>query len=159
MKDEIIDLLQYLKNVYESEETSTWLNKLQIKDLLDYITNLQREVRVNNDLIPYFKNKEKELKKKITNLQEENKELREDNFAYHQLMKMQNKREYRSKFLKDFQKEHGKNVFPDYDEIYKRYDNYKTRNKLAIEYINKNYDTDIEDVFELLEILQGKSDE
>ena len=95
----------------------------------------------------------------ITNLQEENEELREDNFAYHQLMKMQNKREYRSKFLKDFQKEYGENVFPDYDEIYKRYDNYKTRNELAIEYINKNYDTDIEDVFELLEILQGKSDE
>lgn len=43
MKDEIKDLLQYLKNVYESEETSTWLNKLQIKDLLDYITNLQEE--------------------------------------------------------------------------------------------------------------------
>lgn len=43
MTDEIKDLLQYLKNVYESEETSTWLNKLQIKDLLDYITNLQEE--------------------------------------------------------------------------------------------------------------------
>ena len=78
MTDEIKDLLQYLKNVYESEETSTWLNKLQIKDLLDYITNLQREVRANNDLIPYFKNKEKELKKKITNLQEENERLRKE---------------------------------------------------------------------------------
>ena len=43
MKEEIKDLLQYLKNIYESEETSTWLNKLQIKDLLDYITNLQEE--------------------------------------------------------------------------------------------------------------------
>jgi hypothetical protein len=67
----------------------------------------------------------------ITNLQKENKE-------FYQLMEMQNKREYRSKFLKDFQKEHGKNVFPDYDEIYKRYDDYKQRNEKAVEYIKKH---------------------
>ena len=141
MKDEIkvrnltqqaIDVLNDLKNLKPGEEYEAGMPvDIMANTLLDYITNLQ----------------------------EENEELREDNFAYHQLMKMQNKREYRSKFLKDFQKEYGENVFPDYDEIYKRYDNYKTRNELAIEYINKNYDTDIEDVFELLEILQGKSDE
>jgi DNA repair exonuclease SbcCD ATPase subunit len=65
----------------------------------------------------------------ITNLQEELEELREDNYAYHQLMKMENEREYRSKFLKEFQEEFGKNVFPDYDEIYKRYDKLKEENK------------------------------
>lgn len=65
------------------------------------------------------------IKDYITNLQEELEELREDNYAYHQLMKMQNEREYRSKFLKEFQEEFGKNVFPDYDEIYKRYDKLK----------------------------------
>lgn len=65
----------------------------------------------------------------ITNLQEEIEDLREDNYAYHQLMKMQNKREYRSKFLKEFQEEFGTNTFPDYDEIYKRYDKVKKENE------------------------------
>ena len=69
----------------------------------------------------------------ITNLREELEDLREDNFAYHQLMKMQNKREYRSKFLKEFQEEYGTNVFPDYDEIYKRYDKLKKENKILKE--------------------------
>ena len=42
---------------------------------------------------------------------------------------MQNKREYRSKFLKEFQQEYGTNTLPDYDEIYKRYDKLKKENK------------------------------
>lgn len=70
----------------------------------------------------------KKATKKIEKLEEENKE-------YSSLIEMQNKREYRSKFLKDFQKEKGKNVFPDYDEIYKRYDDYKARIDKAIENI------------------------
>ena len=40
---------------------------------------------------------------------------------------MQNKREYRSKFLKEFQQEYDTNTFPDYDEIYKRYDKMKSK--------------------------------
>ena len=66
----------------------------------------------------------------ITTLQEENKELK--------LLSMtQNNREYRSKFLKEYQKEHGENCYPDYDEIYKRYDKLKSNNDAAIE-IYKN---------------------
>lgn len=68
----------------------------------------------------------------ISKLQEENKQLKERNnyleesdYTWHQLLKIQNKREYRSKFLKEFQAEFGKNVMPDYDEIYKRYDKQK----------------------------------
>ena len=52
-------------------------------------------------------------------------QLEEEIIEYEFLINMQNSREYRSKFLKEFQKEHGKNVFPDYDEIYKRYDEMK----------------------------------
>ena len=61
----------------------------------------------------------------IDKLQKEIKELKEDNKSYKYILDMQNKREYRSKFLKDFQKENGKNMLPDYDEIYKRYDKQK----------------------------------
>jgi len=84
----------------------------------------------------------------ITNLQKENEE-------FYQLMEMQNKREYRSKFLKDFQKEHGENVFPDYDEIYKKYDDYKQRNEKAVEYIKSKkviINTDYIRIFDLFEI-------
>ena len=63
------------------------------------------------------------LENRIKELEEENQELRENDWAWHQLLKTQNEREYRSKFLKDFQKKYGKHVYPDYDEIYKRYDN------------------------------------
>lgn len=55
-------------------------------------------------------------------------ELEEDNYCYHNLIKMQNKREFRSKFLKEFQEEKGNNWYPDFDEIYKRYDKLKQEN-------------------------------
>ena len=81
-----------------------------------------------------------DLLKRISDLEFEVERLEADNEEFYKLMEIQNKREYRSKFLKDFQKEHGKNVFPDYDEIYKRYDDYKLRIDKAIEYIEEKYD-------------------
>lgn len=54
-------------------------------------------------------------------------QLEEENKYLKRLCQTQNNREYRSKFLKEFQKKHGKNVFPDYDEIYKRYDRLKEK--------------------------------
>ena len=80
-------------------------------------------------------------------LKEELEELREDNYVYHQLMKMENEREYRSKFLKEFQEEFGKNVFPDYDEIYKRYDKLKKENKKLKELCDK-YEEEHKTTFE-----------
>ena len=98
------------------------LNNYSSKLLLDYITNLQEELEEEKRI-------EQASLDTITNLQEEVEDLREDNYAYHQLIKIQNKREYRSKFLKEFQKEFGTNTFPDYDEIYKRYDKLKKENE------------------------------
>ena len=80
-------------------------------------------------------------------LKEELEELRADNYAYHQLMKMENEREYRSKFLKEFQEEFGKNVFPDYDEIYKRYDKLKKENKQLKKLCDK-YEEEHKTIFE-----------
>lgn len=111
-----------------------------------------------------------QLLKRISDLEFEVERLENENEEFYKLMEMQNKREYRSKFLKDFQKEYGKNVFPDYDEIYKRYDNYKSRIDKAIEYIMtelisewdiKNYgcvsgsDLPAEAITPILEILKG----
>lgn len=86
-------------------------------------------------------------------LENQIKELKEDNYAYHQLMKMQNEREYRSKFLKDFQKEYGKNVMPDYDEIYKRYDQQKKQlaNSILKSQIKQFMEEKIEELYEEIE--------
>ena len=68
----------------------------------------------------------------VENMREELQNLREEDWAWHQVLKMQNAREYRSKFLKDFQREYSTSTYPDYDEIYKRYDKMKSKNeKLA----------------------------
>lgn len=64
--------------------------------------------------------------KLITNEQwKEYQELKEEVNDLRRILNMQHKREYYSKFFKDFQKEKGKNVYPDFDEIYKRYDKQK----------------------------------
>lgn len=57
------------------------------------------------------------------------KEIEEDRDEWQKIVIMQNDREYRSKFLKEFQEEHNENTFPDYDEIYKRYDEQKNHIK------------------------------
>ena len=62
---------------------------------------------------------------KIEQLKQQNEDLYEDNIVYHNIMMKQNRREFRSKFLKEFQEEYGINSYPDYDEIYKRYYNLK----------------------------------
>ena len=82
MKNEIKEILDYLKrsnkNLFGYEQDKI-ISYEEVQLLLDYITNLQKEDRINNDLIPYFKNNEKSLKKQITNLQEENERLKETN--------------------------------------------------------------------------------
>lgn len=68
----------------------------------------------------------------VEDMRKELENLREEDWAWHQVLKMQNAREYRSKFLKDFQREYSTSTYPDYDEIYKRYDKMKSKNeKLA----------------------------
>lgn len=92
----------------KNKEIEELLNKFKIADSQQF-----------NELVEDFNNVYK-LLSYIEQLEEENKYLK-------QLCQTQNNREYRSKFLKEFQKEHGKNVFPDYDEIYKRYDRLKEK--------------------------------
>lgn len=110
------------------------------------------------EFVPIFRVKQWLDYNNITNLQEELEDLRESDWAWHQLLKTQNKRMYRSKFLKDFQKEYGTNTYPDYDEIYKRYDKMKSKNEKAIEYcrLNKEFTPRLEDVEN---ILQGSDKE
>ena len=150
MKDEIIDnikadLLYCYKDGYSTKE--------EYERELNYITNLQREVRANNDLIPYFKNKEKELKKKITNLQEEKERLKELCDKYEE--------EHNTAFKLWTMKMEEIPTYEEKKELQNRIDK-------AIEYINislrdsfenDKYPLNGEDFELLLNILEGKSDE
>ena len=133
MNDEIKEILDKLQKVANRETASrNALMEMKDKDyqlLLDYITNLEQKCENQRLELVSLNDRLKEVKKSNGYLKQENEELIEDNYAYHQLMKIQNKREYRSKFLKEFQEEFGTNVFPDYDEIYKRYDKLKKENE------------------------------
>ena len=83
----------------------------------------------------------------ITTLQEENKELK--------LLSMtQNNREYRSKFLKEYQKEHGKLCYPDYDEIYERYDKLKEEKEKIKKYCKKGLKNGLQDAATVNEVLE-----
>lgn len=136
MQEEIKEILDDLLFTTTLPNVSVKLSEEKLNQLKDYITNLQEENEYFNycdeekrKTITNLRYKIERLEEKNERLKEELEELREDNYAYHQLMKMQNEREYRSKFLKEFQEEFGKNIFPDYDEIYKRYDKLKKENE------------------------------
>lgn len=95
----------------------------------------------------------------ITYLLEYLDSLKEEVEAVYSILEMQNKREYHSKFLKDFQKEHGKHVFPDHDEIYKRYDDYKRRCEKATKLIKENIcGGSISNANKVLETLTGNKE-
>ena len=102
---------------------------------------------------------------KMEIIEEQDKEierLKEELNELNGIIEIGRKREYHSKFLKDFQKERGKNVFPDHDEIYKRYDDYKDRVEKAIKYIEENDNKEPWKSLngkELLEILEGRDKE
>lgn len=72
--------------------------------------------------------------------------IKQDRDEWKMIVDTGNKREYKSKFLKEFKKEYGKNVEPDGDEIYKRYDEQKRIIKLKDTYLklitNSKYDCD-----------------
>ena len=97
-------------------------------DISKHIENLKEYIKIDKQNIEYTGDFGEFCKNHIEDIEvilERIEYLEENDYAWHQLLKMQNKREYRSKFLKDFQKENGENIMPDYDEIYKRYDKQK----------------------------------
>lgn len=57
----------------------------------------------------------------ITKLQKENKELKSDNLEKARILEMFDDRKYRKKYLEERRKEEPNLLYPDGDEIYKRY--------------------------------------
>ena len=128
-----IDMPTFDGSDSEYIDNDTLLEPSKCKLLLNYITNLQKEKRINNDLIPCFKNREKELKKQINVLQKENENLLYEINGY-----LEEKEQYKEKInkLKD----------------------YKQKNEKVIEYIEnktKEINFDNDKLIDVLNILQG----
>ena len=151
MKVEIKEILDKLEKCYleynklyekyHEDDMRFIIHLDEAKAILDYITNLQEEVRVNNDLIPYFKNKEKKLKKEITNLQQENERLKE--------IEKEHKNCTRKHWQQKCGEHHAKELF------------YRLTIEKTIEYIKQHSNNlveclYVEEVKDLLNILKGE---
>ena len=98
-------------------------------------------------------------KKTLALLEETIKEKDNELKEYRYILDTQREREYYSKFLKDFQKERGKNVYPDHDEIYKRYDKYKSIIETLEKWLNEEYEVTVFDYHFAIEDVLNKLQE
>ena len=153
MKDEIKEILEYIQKYTDEYETTnlTEIRALQMGYvdtvlLLDYITNLQEKIKQYEDpedLTLFYMWLDEKAKDKMKQLQEENERLKQ-NLSKGITNNLENK------YLNN--------------KLYKDLEDYKTRNEKAIEYIEKEYglvqyEAVNKMLKDLLNILQGKSDE
>ena len=83
--------------------------------------------------------------KAMEELQKENEELKSDNLEYQKIQDIFDKRTYRKKYLEERRKEEPNLLYPDADEIYRRYYELKKENQqLRNEYINIRQDAYIQ---------------
>lgn len=80
----------------------------------------------------------------LEKLQKENKELKSDNLEKARILEMFDDRKYRKKYLEERRKEEPNLLYPDGDEIYKRYYEQKKQIDLMAEYINNIQDCPLE---------------
>lgn len=79
----------------------------------------------------------KDVREELKELKKENEELKSDNLEYQRIQDIFDKRTYRKKYLEERRKEEPNLLYPDADEIYRRYYELKKENQqLRNEYIN-----------------------
>ena len=80
----------------------------------------------------------------IAKLQKENEELKSDNLEKARILEVFDDRKYRKKYLEERRKEEPNLLYPDGDEIYKRYYEQKKQIDLMAEYISNIQDCPLE---------------
>lgn len=148
MKNEIREMLEEMKSIIDTGKDINGIkvdgcgfHGRDLKLLYDCITNLQKEVRVNNDLIPHFKNRVKELKKEITNLEQENEKLKKElndisNISYKDYSVWATERRYLDT-LDEFANDIKYKIAPNLTDSYR--DGIKSALKHTIKYVKDNY--------------------
>ena len=107
----------------------------QFKRWREYIIKHREETNQANDLEFYIRT----VLNLITKLQKENEELKSDNLEKERVLEIFDNRKYRKRYLKERRKEEPNLLYPDGDEIYKRYYELKKQIDLMAEYMfNKN---------------------
>lgn len=143
------------------EEEQEFFNK--INTVLDFMTKLQKEIEHQKEkrenqktelavlnekqkdmnklinTVKSYKGQFKRQEKQIRELQKENKELKLDNLEKARILEVFDDRKYRKKYLKERRKEEPNLLYPDGDEIYKRYYEQKKQIDLMAEKINEAY--------------------
>lgn len=95
---------------------------------------MEEDIKIIKKVIKHFKNNnaEKCLSgfdiKAIENILNELERLQEDNQEWKMIFDVFNEREYRKKYLEEERAKRPKLLYPDADEIYKRYYELKTEN-------------------------------
>jgi DNA repair exonuclease SbcCD ATPase subunit len=157
MKDEIKEILDKLKNHIEGIRYAN-LTKYELRILLDYITNLQEELKSANESISWWQNRFNAVEKQNNRLKGENQDIKDT---------LQDKLDYigHLKELCDkYEEEHStafnlwktniiENV-PALSDMQEKLEDYKSRNEKAIEYIKIGLANEKE-AEELLNILNG----
>ena len=87
------------------------------------------------------------LIKAYKELKEENEKLKSDNLEYQRTQDIFDERTYRKKYLEERRKEEPNLLYPDADEIYKRYYKLREENK-ELKKNNKRYEKELHDVIE-----------
>lgn len=94
------------------------------KELIDNLEIVEKLTPYGRKAIKYWVNK----------LQKENEELKSDNLEKERVLEIFDNRKYRKRYLKERRKEEPNLLYPDGDEIYKRYYELKKQIDLTIEY-------------------------
>lgn len=104
------------------------------------INNMKIFARVHQDMSVVTAKEIDVVLELVEKLKKENKELKSDNLEKARILEMFDDRKYRKKYLEERRKEEPNLLYPDGDEIYKRYYEQKKQIDLMIKYIdNSNY--------------------
>lgn len=116
------------------------------KKIINYLENEYKKLeKEGNILFPLYKQQAKIILNLIAKLKKENKELKSDNLEKARILEVFDDRKYRKKYLEERRKEETNLLYPDGDEIYKRYYEQKKQIDLMAEYINNSNYVDSEE--------------
>ena len=154
MNEEEKQAIEYLKTRLYGNEDCKYIDVAQ-EDLRIFINLVDRKEKDIEGWKKYCEeieeeqieknNKNCELEFEVEKLQKENEELKSDNLEYQRIQDIFDKRTYRKKYLEERGKEEPNLLYPDTDEIYRRYYELKKENQqLRNEYRNIQQDAYIQ---------------
>lgn len=150
MNEEEKQAIEYLKTRLYGNEDCKYIDVAQ-EDLRIFINLVDRKEKDIEGWKKYCEeieeeqieknNKNCELEFEVEKLQKENEELKSDNLEYQRIQDIFDKRTYRKKYLEERRKEEPNLLYPDTDEIYRRYYELQKENQqLRNEYRNIQQD-------------------